>query len=268
MHNANKNVGFSLVELVIVIALSGILAISLAKLSSESVYGYIDGKDRIYNSQTAKWLSERLAREVREALPQSVRTNVSGNIHCVEFMDIVNASNYLNLPANGAISNFEAVEFDINYSAGLLVAIMPVDTSSIYNVTGTIASVSSINDLGSRVQINLASPTDFSRRSPQNRFYLLSTPISFCLNDNNGEVTRYDNYAIAATQPTPPSGANSELIAHNISANGTVFNYQPGSLSRASLLQMNFKLQNRNRNLTANQESFEVFHEVHIRNVP
>ncbi len=260
--------GFTLFELVIVIALTGILAISLSSLTQYSVSGYIDAKDRNRLSQSSKWITERVAREVREALPQSIRVNVSGNIHCVEYMDIVNASNYLNLPASGAVSNFNAVKFDIINAAGLLVAIMPIDANNIYNVSGTIASVASIVDAGNQATINLTSATNFTRRSPQSRFYLLTTPISFCLNDNNGQVTRYSGYSIASTQPTPPSGGTSELMAENMSANGSVFNYQPGTLSRAGLLQMNFRLQNRSRNQGANEETFEVFHEVHIRNVP
>ena len=259
---------FSLLELVIVITITAILAISLASLTEYSISGYIDAKDRNQLSQSAKWTTERIAREAREALPQSIRVNVSANVHCVEFMNIVNGSTYLNLPASGPITSFNAVEFDINFSAGLIVAIMPINPTDIYSVAGTLGTVGSIADLGAQAQINLTGPTTFSRRSPQDRFYLLTTPISFCLDNTNGQLTRYSGYPITLAQPTPPAAGTIELIAENYSANGTVFNYQAGALSRAGLLQMNFQMQNRNRNLAANEEAFEVFHEVHIRNVP
>lgn len=260
--------GFSLIELIIVITITAILAISLASLTEYSITGYIDAKDRNQLSQSAKWTTERVAREAREALPQSVRVNVDSGVHCVEFVNIVNGSTYLNLPASGAISSFNAVEFDINFSAGLLVAIMPINSSDIYSVAGTIGTVASIVDLGSQVQVNLTGPTTFTRRSPQDRFYLLTTPISFCLDDTNGNLTRHSGYPITLAQPTPPTAGTSELIAENYGANGVVFNYQAGTLSRAGLLQINFQMQNRNRNLAANEEAFDVFHEVHIRNVP
>jgi MSHA biogenesis protein MshO len=264
----NRNQGFTLIELIIVILLTSILAISLSSATRFAVSGYIDAKDRNQLSQSAKWITERVSREVREALPQSIRTNVSGNIHCVEYMDIINGSTYTNLPASGNVSSFNAVGFDLVFSAGLLVAIMPIDANGIYSVGGTLGSVASVAVIGSEVQINLTGPTNFARRSPQNRFYLLTTPISFCLNNANGQLTRYSNYAISLAQPMPPAGGNAELIGENFSASGSVFNYQPGTLSRAGLLQMNFRMQNRNRSLAVNEEAFEVFHEVHVRNVP
>lgn len=265
---SQNNKGFTLVELIVTIVLVGILAISLSNITRESVFGYIDAKDRTRFSQSAKWVTERISREVREALPQSIRVGVSGNIHCVEFMNIINASTYLDLPASGAVTSFNAVDFDLSFTAGLLIAIMPIDPSSIYLVSGTLGNVASITDTGNEVNIVLTGATNFNRRSPQNRFYLLNSPVAFCLNDNNGEVNRYTGHAISAAQQFPPTGGTVELMAEHYSANGTVFNYQPGTLSRAGLLQLNLRIQNRDRSLSGNSESFEVFHEVHVRNVP
>lgn len=267
--NAKQTIsGFTLIELIIAIMLMGILAVSLGSITTNSVYNYIDAKDRNKLSQSAKWITERVSREIREALPQSVRTNSSGGIHCVEFMNIVNASTALDIAASGSISSFNAIAFDLSFSSGLLVAIMPIDANSIYSITGVLASVASIATTGNQSLITLSSPTQFSRRSPQNRFYLLASPVSFCLNDNTGHLNRYSGYSLNSSQQFPPSGGNDSLMGENFSANGTVFNYQLGTLSRAGLLQMNFQLQNRDRNLSGNSESFEVFHEVHIRNVP
>ena len=260
--------GFTLIELVIVIVLISIVALSLSNLTSETVYGYIDAKDRNRLSQSTKWTTERIAREVREALPQSIRASNSGGIHCVEFMNIVNASTYLDIPPSGDVSSFNAVDFDLSFSAGLTVAIMPINPTTIYGGSGTLGSVAAIANSGNEVTITLSGPTNFSRRSPQNRFYLLNSPISFCLNDISGDVTRYAGYTTTAAQPLPPTGGTSELLAENFSANGNVFTYQSGTLNRSGLLQMNFRAQNRDRNLVGTAESFEVFHEVHIRNVP
>jgi MSHA biogenesis protein MshO len=266
--NIKSTHGFSLLELVIVILLIGIVGISLTKVSQLSISSYIDGKDRNQLGQSIKWLTDRISREVREALPQSIRTGSSANIHCVEFMPIVNASYYLNLPQTGTITSFDAVAYDITFSNGLIAAIMPIDSSDVYNVTGVLANVASISTTAGQATINLTTATSFNRRSPQNRFYLLNNPVAFCLNDNNGEITRYNGHPITAAQAFPPVGGSSSLIGENFTANGTVFNYQLGTLSRASLLQINLTTQNRNRNLAANTESINVFHEVQLRNVP
>ena len=260
--------GFSLIELIIVIIILGIMGISFAKITSNSVYGYIDAKDRNQLSQSAQWVNERISREIREALPQSIRTSSNAGTHCLEFMPINNASSYLSLPT-GNISTINAVGFNLTTSAANFAAIMPIDPASIYaapGVLGNVASITTSTTDPNQAVVTLTAPTNFIRRSPQNRFYLLSNPVSFCLNDSNGQIMRYAEYGISAIQQTPPSGGSQ--IGENFSSSGIVFNYQPGSLSRSGLLQINLRLQNRNRAFSGNQESFEIFHEVHVRNVP
>jgi MSHA biogenesis protein MshO len=267
-HN-HSNSGFTLLEFIIVIVIVAIMAISLSKLTNSTVYSYIDAKDRNRLSQSAKWITERISREVREALPQSVRANVSGSFHCVEFMAIVNASTYLDIPASGSLSSFNAVGYNLVADPANFVAIMPIDPASLYASSGVLAGVNSIVTSGidpNQAVVTLNAATNFTRRSPQRRFYLLDTPVSFCLDDTNGNMTRHDGYAIAAAQQFPPPGGS--VIGENFSANTTVFNYQLGTLSRSGLLQINLFSQNRGRNLTGNSESFDVFHEVHVRNVP
>lgn len=263
------NNGFSLLELIIVIVVLAIMAISLSRLTNTTVFSYIDAKDRNRLSQSAKWVTERISREVREALPQSVRTATSGNFHCVEFMAIVNASTYLDLPSSGSVLSFNAVGYNLVATPGNLVAIMPIDPTSLYASSGVLATVNSIVTSGvdpNQAIVSLTAATNFERRSPQRRFYLLNTPVSFCLNNLSGEMTRHDSYAIAAAQQFPPPGGT--VIGENFTAVSTVFNYQLGTLSRSGLLQINLNSQNRSRNLTGTSESFDVFHEVHVRNVP
>jgi len=149
---------------------------------------------------------------------------------------------------------------------------MPINTSVVYNVTGTLGTVTSITDLGGgnlgKVSVSLSGGPRFDRRSPTNRFYLLNDPVSICLNNSNGEITRYSDYGINALQQFPPLAGTSSLMGENFSLSGYVFNYQSDTLTRAGLLQINLLAQNRKRNLSATEESFNFFHEVHVRNVP
>jgi MSHA biogenesis protein MshO len=261
--------GFTLMELVIVIVVLAIMGISLSRLTTNTVFGYIDAKDRIRNSQSSQWIIERISRELREALPQSVRVGVSGNYHCVEFMSIESASSYLNLPASGVINQFSAVGYDLVGTNPPYVAIMPINTANLYLTSGVLARISSIivdpSD-ANQALINLASGTTFTSRSPQKRFYLLRSPTSFCLDDGTGQLFRYADYGVVANQLVPPLAGI--LVAENFSSNGIVFDFRPGSLNRSGLLQISLRKQNRNRSLSGNAESFEIFFEVHIRNVP
>ncbi len=261
--------GFSLLELIIVIVLIGILAISLSKLTSSSVVGYIDAKDRNRLSQSAKWVIERISRDVREAIPQSVRAGSSGNNHCVEFIPIENSSTYFNVPASGPVTSFTAAQFDLALATANFITIMPINTASLYAGAGTVGTVASIAPSGTpnEVTVTLSGPTTFSGRSPHRRFFLFSGPVSYCLNDNTGQMLRYSGYGLSASQPFPPASGG-QLVGENFSANTTVFNYQSNTLARSGLLQINLFAQNRSRSLSGSQESFDIFHEVHIRNVP
>jgi len=259
---------FSLLELIIVLVLVSILAISLSGLTRDSVSSYIDAKDRSRLGQSSKWIVEKISREVREALPQSVRTGSASSYYCLEFMAIVNASSYVNLSETGNIISFNAVNYNLLSSSANYVAIMPISTSSIYS-GGSLGALSSISqDLvdPNQVVIALNAATNFTNRSPQRRFYLLNNPISYCLNDITGKMYRYSNYTLSASQPLPPTGGS--LVGENLSANPWVFNYLTGTLSRSGLLQINLHSQNRSRNFSGNQESIDLFQEVHVRNVP
>lgn len=267
----SQEAGFTLLELIIVIVILGIMAISLSNLSKDAVLGYVDAKDRNRFSQSTKWIIERISREIREALPQSVRVSSNGINYCVEFMAINNASSYLDLPSTGIVSTFKVVGYDLTPFNATKIAIMPINPGEVYNESGVLGNIVSITNLTTpaadvgKAQV-VIDPTTFSRRSPTNRFYLLKDPVSFCLNNTNGRLTRHQDYGINSTQNLTPNAGS--LMGEDLSVNGFVFNYQSDTLSRAGLLQMNFRAQSRNRNLSGNEESFEIFHEVHIRNVP
>ncbi|WP_196139765.1 prepilin-type N-terminal cleavage/methylation domain-containing protein [Aliikangiella sp. G2MR2-5] len=262
-----KHKGFTLFELIIVIVLIGILAISLGKISSVSVYSYIDAKDRNRMSHEARWIIERIAREARNAMAQSIRTGNNLGVDCVEFMPISNASISTNLPASGSISDFNAVAYNLSFQANTYVAIMPLTASSVYAINGVLAPIASVATTGNESTITLSSPSNFTHRSPENRFLIVSRPVSFCLDTSSGQLSRYEGYNINQVQQIPPS-ISGELIADNLSSGTGMFSYQPGVLSRSGILQINFRLQNSTRNLSGNSEAFEYFHEVHIRNVP
>lgn len=261
--------GFTLVELIITLLLISILAISFGRILNISVYSYLDATDRNSNTQTARWVVETISRKLREALPQSVRRADNSVQYCVEFLPIVNASYYFNMPANGQVSSFNIVDFDISFQSNLLVAVMPINSNQLYSANGVIADVASIANSGvGQSLVTLSSPVVFNQRSPQNRVYLLLSPESFCLDNSNGQLSHYSNYPLTSNQSTPPTGGISQIIAERIWQAGNVFDYQAGSLQRSGLLQMEFRLQNANRNSDPNAEALRIFHEVHIRNVP
>ncbi|MDH5432968.1 MAG: type II secretion system GspH family protein [Gammaproteobacteria bacterium] len=265
----SKLKGFTLFELVIVILLLGILAISLSKISLFSVSGYVDAKDRHSLGSSTKFITEIISRNLRESLPQSIRVGNSGSIYCVEYIHVENASTLIDFNNAIPLDNIQVAEFDVASSAAQYVVVMPITTNELYSTNlGVITAFSGFSVNSGIATINLPAPYKFKYLPPQNRIFLTNSPSSFCLDDNTGQLYSYKNYPMVASQPFPPTGGSISLMAENLAASGTVFTYQPGNLHRSGLFQMSFEIFNRSKNQSLGVESFQLFHEVHIRNVP
>src|SRR5690554_7243210 len=102
MHSRQGTAGFTLVELIVVIVLLGIVGTFSfsylgfgAKIFSDAV-----GRDQLLNQ--SRFAVERLSRELRNALPRSVRVNSFDQQRCIEFVPIITSSSYVQIPRLGA----------------------------------------------------------------------------------------------------------------------------------------------------------------------
>ena len=80
--------GFTLIELVVVITVMGILSIGAVSFITDASDGYANTVRRTELGSTMRLAAERVTRELRNALPNSVR--VSGN--CLEFIPVEGGS--------------------------------------------------------------------------------------------------------------------------------------------------------------------------------
>ncbi|PWK52928.1 PilW family protein [Pleionea mediterranea] len=273
MQNSTKPIkrqqGFTLIELVIVIVLLSVMAVSIATLFRDTTEGYMQAESRIGMASSARLALERVGREVREAMPNSIRVN--GGNNCVEFVPIEAATRYTDLPTTSPGTTINVVEQDASTkisglnTSNLFVMVIPLNTNEAYNAAaGHYSSVSSFSKLGNNETQVTISSNRFRRNSPQDRIFFVRQPVSFCVVGNN--LNRYDNYGFNTSQPAPASMGTPTLVLDRVllSSNGNpvdVFNYDSGSLNRSALLVIELYLDGR-------KEFINLEHEVHVRNFP
>ena len=94
MKNRQVATGFTLIELILVIVVLGILAVSVTSYIGLGARMYAETADRDQLLSQSRFAIERLVRELRNVVPNSVR--VSGS--CIEFMPLLNAGRYASIP--------------------------------------------------------------------------------------------------------------------------------------------------------------------------
>lgn len=268
--------GFTLVELVMVIVVLGILSLGSVKFVSQSAQGLVDTADRQILSSAANIALEKVLREVRRALPNSVRTFSDGANTCLEITPINSSSEYISIPTASNALSFDAVQFSTH---GVLtsgyVAVYPTSVGAVYGtspatvraVSDITASAGSVGVSGPSLQtitFSAAPGYRFPTESPRKRFFLVGLPVSFC-DDGNGHLWRYKNYGfqVNSSASIPTSGGDRELIADSLRANSLSFNVIPAQLNRNAVVSMSLVVERQ-----GSPEQLSVSQEVQLRNVP
>ena len=252
--------GFTMVELIMVIVIAGILAIGSVQFMGQATQGYSDAADR-QQLATIGWIaSEKMSRELRNALPNSIRLNATGT--CIEFIPVIGGSPYLTLPGETPTTpkSFTAVASGFTEApASTRVAVYPATTSDVYSNTSGSLSSSTIATLSENTPssgidtITLNNNFVFSTDSPERRFYFTQNPIMYCV--VGSQLNRYSEYGINPSIPTP---LNPQIIVNKISSASFVI--ASATLTRNAIVSMLFTLENGATHI--------VDHEVQIRNVP
>ena len=104
----------------------------------------------------------------------------------------------------------------------------------------------------------------FALDSPQQRLYLVDSPVSYVCDPVSTNLTRFNGYAITSVQPldslvTPLDTAHSHLIAKRITA--CSFQYQPGTSQRGGIVNIELTVTN-------GSEQIRLLQQVHVDNVP
>jgi len=261
-----------LLEMIVVMVITGILGGMVALFIRGPVQGYVDSARRAGMAGVADTALWRITRDVRMALPNSVRVTTSGGNAYLEFIPVTGGGRYRSDPAGGsgscggagdelsfvaADSCFEVIGPMPVFAAGDSVVVNNLGTAgqSAYELPATNRTTWISN---TATKVNIA-PMTFPSPSPGNNFQVISTPVSYVCDPVNGTLKRYWGYPIQAAQPAntaaaPLATASSALLASKVSACSFV-------LARPDLATMQLTL-------TESGESISLYGAAHVSNVP
>ena len=280
--------GFTLIEMVIVMLVMGVMAFIVANVVQGPMRGFLQTQQRANLVDIAETALQRMSREVRLALPNSIRID-GGN--AIEFLRTVDGGRYRRLPAPGPagdVLNFSASfdQFDVLSPLNNLAdldfdnsATQPdclsgvVDCLVIFNTGQAGANAYASDNIAalagaSATQLAFSftgsgGATRFPFESPRQRFFVVDTPVSFICNTGTREIRRYSNYAIAAGQPSvgaPPGGADNLLVDQVTSC---TFSYDPGTETRAGLVTLRLTIGD-----ASLSQDVTLLQQAHVTNQP
>lgn len=285
--------GFSLVELIVVIVIAGIVAAMISSFIARPVQNAALVGSRAALSYAADTALRRMARELRTALPNSLRVP-GGEGERLEFVPTRDVARYRGTPA-GAHTNADnrlrfttsddafnvyagntALATPGNLAAGerlVIYSIPDLDPSSgsyqprVYGDAanernpGVASRASSagapitLTVTGGEYRVDMP-PHRFLYRSPLQRIYLATTPVSYyCA---GGALRRVAGYGWQLNQPQ--FAGQGDVLLDRL--NSCRFSYQAGSSERSALLTLELRLRDNNGQV------LHLLRQVHLPNAP
>jgi len=287
--------GFTLIELVLVMVLTGVLAGLFSGLLLRPMQAQVDVGRRAALVDGATAALGRIARDVRAALPNSLR--VSGTGRALELLRTADGARYRSGPGvnpGGAdhsaasdwldtasadaslnlLGRFTRLSFAYGtpLPAGTRLAIYPSDSSTWSDAAtgaepgvitpGTLALT--LADDGDEDQLQLSAPFRFRHASPRQRLFVVEGPVSYVCAIGSGTLYRAEGYAPELLQPEDPFAAplaDGRVAALAADVEGCDFRYVPGSASRAGLVTLELAL-------ARGGERVRLLQQVHVEATP
>lgn len=282
--------GFTLIEMVMVIVITGIIGSMVAVFIKWPIQQYIDVARRAELTDIADTAFYRLTGDISIAVPNSVRVAGCGSTPCIEFLPTKDVGRYrasldLSNPAsavgdvldfNTADSSFDIIGSQVNFAAGdyIVVGNTQSDGAPAYDTTaasGVLRAYAGSTGLQSNVAITATKFPTFAQLSTQ-RFDVVDgaqQAVSYACEgtlgtldaNKNGQASlvKHWKYGFKTAQVAPGTLTGSRaVLADKVS--GCVIDYAAIN-QRMGLLGVRLTL-------TSGGESVSLYQEIHVSNAP
>lgn len=273
MQTINRQRGFTLIEMVMVIVILGAIGGMVAVFMRGPIDAYIASARRAALTDVADTTVRRMGRDIRKALPNSIRTP---NNQCLEFMPTKTGGRYraddtaagLNFSAADASFNMlgsnstlagQPLSADQRIAVGDVIVVYNLgitgsDAYSQDNTSVVVAPAPSEAGVPPETTITINSK-QFPLASGSNRFHVLpANEIAVAYVCSGGDLHR----TASTSFPITSCLATGPVLARNASCN---FDYTGSDLQRNALVRMVLQM-------TESSETVTLQHEVHVNNTP
>lgn len=265
--NQRREGGFTLIEAIMVITITGIVAGMVAVFIRSPIEAYVDSARRAELTDAADTAARFMTREVQGALPNSVRADATH----LEFIPIMDAGRYRAEVGTNAgddpldFSGAGDTRFDV---LGPAVTVGAGDSLVVYNLGIPGSDAYEMPTTNRRAAIGGGAAVTFTATasslpfpSPGSRFHIVGTPVSYVCDGTR--LLRYAGYGFpnpSTLTPTTNFGAAvPSVLATNVTACG--FNYGTGALQRFGLVSILLSIGSAGETVTLQQQ-------VSVDNVP
>jgi len=275
--------GFSLIEAIVVIVITGILSSVVAVFIQGPVQGYMDTARRAELTDIADTALRRVARDLRLALPNSVRRTEVGTTVYLEFLQTVTGGRYEDDETCFSTGCFSITTFgDVVPAATITPGTDRIAIFNQYNNSANDCSaanpsaycgnntslVSAVtNGVNDEDTINFAAQTFVPPGgSPGKRFQVISGPVTYVCDKAAHTLRRYSGYAIQPAQPVDSTAAPlsnapvNALLAQSVTDCDFTYDNSPATM-RAALVSLWLRVSQADENV-------DLYHGVHVSNVP
>lgn len=265
--------GFTLVELVMVIAITGVLAASLVIFVPPAINSYADTRRRAEMTDMADVALRQIEQDIRRAVPNSVISHSAG---CIQLVPAIAGGRYrMAADTTGTSAWLDTTttvsQFDVLTPLKKLPAIddwIVIDNHNTDNVyTGInrqqVKSVITPAAANGIHRIELKTPTQFPQGYDGGRFLVVAnneqSVFYNCVFPGSGATGRLYRTIAGFGATSSSCSTVGALVATDVDS--CVFDYQVGATQQSGLVRMELRL-------LRDGERITLSHGAHVENVP